>query len=192
MAAHYRVATENAALGQPEVKLGIFPAYGGMQRLPRLVGPRPALALAVNGEPVGAWEALRLGLVDEVAPSATALAAAYRAAEAFAEGRRPAPRRDWDALAAAQRADLEALLAEPGVRALAAAPRPAGRDAADLGAARACAAGYAVRTLESATGLVSRKGCATTRSSSGRRWPPRPGRSGSGASWPRIPPRPRS
>jgi enoyl-CoA hydratase len=148
MAAHYRVATENAALGQPEVKLGIFPAYGGMQRLPRLVGPRPALALAVNGEPVGAREALRLGLVDEVAPSATALAAAYRAAEAFAEGRRPTPRRDWDALAAAQRADLEALLAEPGVRVLAAAPRPAGRDAADLGAARACAAGYAVRTLE--------------------------------------------
>jgi hypothetical protein len=52
MSAHYRIVTENALMGQPEVKLGIIPGYGGMQRLPRLVGPWRAAELCVNGEPV--------------------------------------------------------------------------------------------------------------------------------------------
>ncbi len=145
MAAHHRVATENAAIGQPEIKLGIFPGYGGMQRLPRLVGPRRALEMTVNGEPIGAREALAIGLVDAVAPSATGLVAAYQAAKAFADGRRPTPRRSWDAMAAAQREELQALLADPRVRALAATgPAP---DPGDLEAARACAAAYAIRAL---------------------------------------------
>jgi len=146
MSAHYRVATGNAALGQPEVKLGIIPGYGGMQRLPRLVGPRRALELCANGEPIGAQEALEIGLVDEVAPASTALVSAFQAARAFAEGRRPVPRRDWDALAAGQRGELEALLAEPKVRELASAP--ASFEPKDVRAARAYAASYAIRALQ--------------------------------------------
>jgi enoyl-CoA hydratase len=146
MSAHYRVATENAAIGQPEIKLGIFPGYGGMQRLPRLVGPRKALEMTVNGEAVAAWEALAMGLVDAVAPSSTALANAFQAAKAFAEGQRPTPRRHWDALGAGQRGELQALLAEAGVRELASAAPPL--EAKDLKAARAFAASYAIKALQ--------------------------------------------
>ena len=148
MSAHYRLATPNAAFGQPEVKLGIFPGYGGMQRLPRLAGPRKALELCLDGEAITAREALEIGLVDEVAPPAAALVRAFDAARAFAEGRRPVPRRDWDALAAAQRAGLDAMLKEPKLQDLAGAAPPLGREAQDLGAARAYAASFVIRALQ--------------------------------------------
>ncbi len=61
MSAHYRIVTENALLGQPEVKLGIIPGYGGMQRLPRLIGPSNAAGVCVNGEPVDGSTAVSLG-----------------------------------------------------------------------------------------------------------------------------------
>jgi enoyl-CoA hydratase len=68
MACTVRFASENAQLGQPEVKLGIIPGYGGTQRLPRLVGRGRALELLLSGEPVGAQEAYRIGLVNAVVP----------------------------------------------------------------------------------------------------------------------------
>jgi enoyl-CoA hydratase len=68
LACHLRLASERAKLGQPEVKLGLIPGYGGTQRLPRLVGPSRALRLLLTGEIIGAEEALRIGLVDEVVP----------------------------------------------------------------------------------------------------------------------------
>ena len=68
MACTIRLASETARLGQPEVKLGLIPGYGGTQRLPRLVGHSTALKLLLTGEIVGAAEALRIGLVDEVVP----------------------------------------------------------------------------------------------------------------------------
>ncbi len=148
MSAHYRIATENAVIGQPEIKLGIFPGYGGMQRLPRLVGPRKAAEMSVNGEPVGAREALRMGLVDEVAPSGTALRAAFQAARVFIEGRKKAPRRDWDALAARQKAQLKALLKHPTVQELMASAAGSADEAADLRAARRFAARYAIKALD--------------------------------------------
>jgi enoyl-CoA hydratase len=71
MACHVRIASEKAKLGQPEVKLGIVPGYGGTQRLPRLVGRGAALRLLLTGEMIDAAEAHRLGLVDQVvAPEA--------------------------------------------------------------------------------------------------------------------------
>jgi enoyl-CoA hydratase len=68
MACTLRIAAESAKLGQPEVKLGLLPGYGGSQRLPRLIGQSAALKLLMTGEMVGAAEALRLRLVDEVVP----------------------------------------------------------------------------------------------------------------------------
>ncbi len=76
MACGIRVASENARLGQPEVKLGILPGYGGTQRLPRLVGRGAALALLLTGDPITAQEAYRIGLVEQVAPPAELLAVA--------------------------------------------------------------------------------------------------------------------
>ena len=68
-----RVASENAMFGQPEVKLGLIPGYGGTQRLPRLVGTGRALRLLLTGETITAAEALRLGLIDEIVPAAMLL-----------------------------------------------------------------------------------------------------------------------
>ena len=66
LACTMRIASEKAKLGQPEVKLGLVPGYGGTQRLPRLVGHPGALKLLLTGEMIGAAEALRIGLVDEI------------------------------------------------------------------------------------------------------------------------------
>jgi len=66
MACHVRIASENAKLGTPEVKLGIMCGYAGTQRLPRLVGKGRALEMLLTGEMVDAAEALRIGLVNRV------------------------------------------------------------------------------------------------------------------------------
>jgi len=73
MACTVRFAVENARLGQPEVKLGLIPGYGGTQRLPRLVGRGRALELLLAAEPVTAAEAHRIGLVNAVVPQAELL-----------------------------------------------------------------------------------------------------------------------
>jgi enoyl-CoA hydratase len=73
MACTVRFASESAKLGQPEVKLGIIPGYGGTQRLPRLVGRGIALEMLLDGEPITAVDALRIGLVNEVVPLAELL-----------------------------------------------------------------------------------------------------------------------
>jgi enoyl-CoA hydratase len=70
MACTFRVASENALLGQPEVKLGIIPGYGGTQRLPRLVGKGRALQMLLTGDMISASEAFRIGLVNHVVPPA--------------------------------------------------------------------------------------------------------------------------
>jgi enoyl-CoA hydratase len=73
MACHIRIASDNAKFGQPEVKLGIIPGYGGTQRLARLVGRGRALQLILTGEMIGADEAFRIGLVNQVVPGAALL-----------------------------------------------------------------------------------------------------------------------
>src|SRR5580704_2397846 len=69
MACTLRLASETTKLGQPEVKLGLLPGYGGSQRLPRLIGKGAALKLLLTGEIISAAEAFRVGLVDEVVPA---------------------------------------------------------------------------------------------------------------------------
>jgi enoyl-CoA hydratase len=76
MACTMRLASENAKLGQPEVKLGIIPGYGGTQRLPRLVGTGLAMQMVLTGEMISAQEAHRIGLVNEVLPAAQLMARA--------------------------------------------------------------------------------------------------------------------
>jgi enoyl-CoA hydratase/carnithine racemase len=66
MACTIRIAVDSAKFGQPEVKLGLVPGGGGTQRLPRLVGKGRALQLILSGEMIGAQEAYRIGLVNEV------------------------------------------------------------------------------------------------------------------------------
>ena len=81
MACTIRIAADTAKLGQPEIKLGLIPGYGGTQRLPRLVGRGRALELMLTGDPVDADEAYRIGLVNRVVP----LADLQREARALAE-----------------------------------------------------------------------------------------------------------
>ncbi|HEV2558176.1 MAG TPA: 3-hydroxyacyl-CoA dehydrogenase NAD-binding domain-containing protein [Microvirga sp.] len=88
LACHYRVAVPSAKCGLPEVKLGILPGAGGTQRLPRLVGPEKALEMITSGEPVGAKQALQLGIVDElVEEGALREGAVAFARKVLAEGR---------------------------------------------------------------------------------------------------------
>jgi enoyl-CoA hydratase len=70
LACTMRLASDNAKLGQPEVKLGIIPGYGGSQRLPRLVGKGLAMQMVLGGEMITAQEAYRIGLVNEVTAAA--------------------------------------------------------------------------------------------------------------------------
>jgi enoyl-CoA hydratase len=68
LACHIRIASENAKMGQPEVKLGLIPGFGGTQRLARLVGKGIAMELVLSGKMIDAQEALAIGLVNRVVP----------------------------------------------------------------------------------------------------------------------------
>ncbi len=84
MACTLRIASESARFGQPEVKLGIIPGYAGTQRLARLVGKGRALEMILSGEPINAQEAYRIGLVNQVVPTAELAAAAETLARKIA------------------------------------------------------------------------------------------------------------
>jgi 3-hydroxyacyl-CoA dehydrogenase len=92
LASHYRLATEDATFGLPEIRLGLLPGSGGTQRLPRLIGSRGALQWMLSGESLSSRQALELGIVDRRSSSGNVLddAVAY-AAELAASG--SAPRR---------------------------------------------------------------------------------------------------
>jgi enoyl-CoA hydratase len=85
MACHLRVASSNARFGQPEVKLGLIPGYGGTQRLPRLVGRGRALEMLLTGKMIDAATALAWGLVNAVVAPAELAAAVARLAAELAE-----------------------------------------------------------------------------------------------------------
>ena len=76
MACTIRIASESAKFGQPEVKLGIMPGFGGSQRLPRLVGKGRALQIILSGKSIDAQEAYRIGLVNEIIPNTNLIARA--------------------------------------------------------------------------------------------------------------------
>jgi len=86
LACDFRIAGDNAKLGQPEILLGVIPGGGGTQRLARLVGPARAKDLVFSGRFVGAAEALAMGLVDEVVAPDDVYARALERAAAFANG----------------------------------------------------------------------------------------------------------
>ncbi|MBI3122443.1 MAG: enoyl-CoA hydratase/isomerase family protein [candidate division NC10 bacterium] len=88
LACDLRVAGETSRLGLPEVTLGVFPAGGGTERLPRLIGEAHARELIYTGEPVDAREAWRIGLVNRVAPAGPALRVAQELGRTIAS--RPA------------------------------------------------------------------------------------------------------
>jgi 3-hydroxyacyl-CoA dehydrogenase len=107
LCAHYRIATASAKLGLPEVSLGLVPGAGGTQRLPRLVGVEKALDMITSGKPIGAAEALELGLIDEIAPSDDLKKSALDFAQAIiARGVRRTRDRDEKIVAAAGRPEI--------------------------------------------------------------------------------------
>lgn len=73
MSAHFRIASENAKLGLPEVTLGLIPGYGGTQRLPKLIGKGRAAQMIFTAEMISAQRAYEVGLVNEVVPQADLL-----------------------------------------------------------------------------------------------------------------------
>lgn len=107
MGCDMRIASDQAKLGQPEVNLGILPGAGGTQRLPRLVGMGTALKLLYTGDMVGAEEALRIGLVDEVVPHDQLMAHVQTLAAKIAEKSPAALQLIKEAARAAWRQPLE-------------------------------------------------------------------------------------
>ncbi len=104
LACHFRVATKDARLGLPEVKLGLLPGAGGTQRLPRAVGPELAVKMIVGGDPIGAPEALKNGLIEEIVEGPAAGGEAF-ARKVLAEKRPLRKLRDDDSKLAAAKAD---------------------------------------------------------------------------------------
>lgn len=108
MACDFRIAADHALFGQPEINLGIIPGGGGTQRLPRLIGLGQAMKMVLTGEPIGADEALRVGLVQEVVARESLMARVHELATTIA-------RKSPVALAAAKeatRASVQSSLAE--------------------------------------------------------------------------------
>jgi 3-hydroxyacyl-CoA dehydrogenase len=107
LACHYRVGVKAARFGLPEVKLGILPGAGGTQRLPRVVGVEKGLQMMVSGDPIGADEALSVGLIDEIA-TGDLTAAGVAFAEKVVTEKRPLRKiRDLDDKLAAARGKPE-------------------------------------------------------------------------------------
>jgi enoyl-CoA hydratase/carnithine racemase len=102
----FRVAGDNAKLGQPEILLGVIPGAGGTQRLARLIGPARAKDLIFSGRFVGSAEALAIGLVDEVVGADEVYAAARRRVERYVGGPAYALRAAKEAIDRGLQADL--------------------------------------------------------------------------------------
>jgi enoyl-CoA hydratase/carnithine racemase len=111
LAADIRICADDARLGQPEILLGVIPGAGGTQRLARLIGPARAKDLIFTGRMVDAEEALRLGLVDRIVPSASVYDAAVEWAAKVAAGPAVALRAAKRSVDAGLDADLAAGLA---------------------------------------------------------------------------------
>jgi 3-hydroxyacyl-CoA dehydrogenase len=94
MGFHYRVAAPSAQVGQPEVKLGIIPGAAGTQRLPRLAGVVKATQMCADGNPIGAKEALELGIVDRIVEGDLLQGAIAFLREKIAAGERPPKTRE--------------------------------------------------------------------------------------------------
>jgi enoyl-CoA hydratase/carnithine racemase len=107
LACDFRVAADNAKLGQPEVLLGLIPGAGGTQRLSRLIGPARAKDMIFTGRFVSAQEALEIGLVDEVVASDDVLGAARRRVERYVGGPAYAIRAAKEAIDRGLEVDLE-------------------------------------------------------------------------------------
>jgi enoyl-CoA hydratase len=86
LACDWRVASDQAKLGQPEISLGIIPGAGGTQRMARLLGPARAKDLIMSGRFVGAQEALAIGLVDRVVPAEEVYTAAVALVRPYTTG----------------------------------------------------------------------------------------------------------
>jgi enoyl-CoA hydratase/carnithine racemase len=86
LACDWRVAADDARLGQPEINLGVIPGAGGTQRLARLLGPARAKDLVMSGRMVAADEALRIGLVDRVVPAAEVYPTAHQLVARYVTG----------------------------------------------------------------------------------------------------------
>jgi 3-hydroxyacyl-CoA dehydrogenase len=149
MAGHYRVATPDGQMGQPEVNLGIIPGAEGTQRLPRLVGLEKAIEMCVSGRPIKAPDALNAGLIDRIIEGDLAAGAAAFAREmAAAGGSHPVTRKRQDKLPPAS--------AVPGMVA-------AGRDLARKTRRNLEAPVVVVDALEAAATLPFADGCARER-----------------------------
>ena len=102
---HYRIATQDALLALPEVKIGLLPGAGGTQRLPRAMGAEKALQMIVSGEPISAGDALKHGLVARIVPNTSFNGVLEFAREIARKGKHPKLRDQSATLSGGQASD---------------------------------------------------------------------------------------
>jgi len=107
MACDIRIASDKLKIGQPEVKLGVLPGFGGTQRLARLVGPGKAKEIIFSGDVYDAAEALRIGLVDRVVPFEKLVEETKKLAKTIASRGEVAVRLSKDAINSGMDVDIE-------------------------------------------------------------------------------------
>lgn len=118
MPAHIRIAADTAVFGQPEVKRGLMPGWGGTQRLPRLIGRAEALYYLLTGDNIPADEAYRLGLVHQVVPADQLMETAEELAARLAQGPPIAMRRIIEAVDEGLETSIKAGLESEGQKML--------------------------------------------------------------------------
>ena len=107
MACDIRIASDKLKIGQPEVKLGVLPGFGGTQRLARIVGPGKAKEIIFSGDVYDSTEALRIGLVDRVVPFEKLMEETKKLAKTIASRSEVAVRLSKDAINAGMDVDIE-------------------------------------------------------------------------------------
>lgn len=110
LACNYRIGSTKAVFGQPEILLGIIPGGGGTQRLPRLIGKGRAKEMMITGRQVGAQEALRIGLVDEIVEPEELMNRALELADTIAGGASAAAKSICRVVDAGMQSDLSTAL----------------------------------------------------------------------------------
>lgn len=111
MACHYRIAHKTARLGLPEINLGIIPGAGGTQRLPRLIGAKPAVEMILSGTPISAADGKAMGLVDAVAEGDLLVGALEYCQNLLKSPSRPRPTRDLKVANELEESDIRGALA---------------------------------------------------------------------------------
>ena len=161
---NYRIATQDALLALPEVKIGLLPGAGGTQRLPRAMGAEKALQMIVSGEPISAGDALKHGLVARIVPNTSFNGVLEFAREIARKGKHPKLRDQSATLSSGQASDVFWRSSDASCKTLARVTRADALHRGRRGCGQAAVrtrTGARAQTLSNSCNRTNRRRCAT-------------------------------